>query len=44
MSLMPEGLEAAVDRQAMADLIEFVQHPDVEALRAAAAQLGPAPE
>lgn len=44
MSLMPEGLEAALDPQAMADLIAFLQHPDIEALRAAAAQLGPAPQ
>jgi len=27
-SLMPEGLEAALDAQAMADLIEFLKHPD----------------
>lgn len=31
-SLMPEGLEQGLEPQGMADLIEFLAHPDKELL------------
>ena len=43
LSLMPEGLEAALDKQAMADLIEFIQRPDMDALKKAVAEAAPKP-
>lgn len=43
LSLMPEGLEVALDKQAIADLIAFIQQPDMEALKEAVAQSAPQP-
>jgi putative membrane-bound dehydrogenase-like protein len=43
LSLMPEGLEAALDKQAMADLLEFIKHPDMDALKKAVAEAAPKP-
>lgn len=43
-SLMPQGLEAAFDVQGMADLLEFMHHPDREVLETAAKAAMPAPE
>ncbi len=43
-SLMPQGLEAAFDVQGMADLLEFMHHPDRAMLEGAAKAAIPAPE
>ncbi|MCC6794467.1 MAG: hypothetical protein IT366_05055 [Candidatus Hydrogenedentes bacterium] len=43
-SLMPQGLEAAFDVQGMADLLEFMYHPDRAMLEGAAKAAIPAPE
>lgn len=37
-SLMPEGLEAAFDLQGLADLLEFIQQPAMDALKQAVAE------
>ncbi|MBM3289682.1 MAG: c-type cytochrome, partial [Candidatus Hydrogenedentes bacterium] len=42
-SLMPQGLEAAFDVQGMADLLEFMHHPDRATLEAAAKAAAPVP-
>ena len=42
-SLMPEGLEAAFDLQGLADLLEFIRHPDMDALKQAAAEAAAPP-
>lgn len=41
LSLMPQGLEAAFDVQGMADLLEFLHHPDHDILDAASKTVVP---
>jgi putative membrane-bound dehydrogenase-like protein len=43
-SLMPEGLDAAFDVQGMADLLEFLRHPDGAILKTAAQAVVPVPK
>lgn len=42
-SLMPEGLEAAFDIQGLADLIEFIRNPAMDALKQAVSEVSAPP-